>query len=225
MAGLIKRSYRTIATLALLNFLALGGGVGYLVASGRLDTERARRVADVLRGEEEEPETAESEQSEIEKTLRLRRTGASVVSKDEQRIRDEIAWRNAERYRTQLEQRLKFINAERLDVDRRREEFDRLRNEERIRREEASKNSKEPGYVKELDVLRALSPRTALRQLMTMNDADVARILFELDTRRTKKIVEAAKTDIQRSKIASALLLMRDFKRVDEQGASDPSGG
>ena len=64
MAGLITKSYRTIATLALLNFLALGGGIGYLVASGRLDAERARLVAEVLRGEDEEAETAPSEPAE-----------------------------------------------------------------------------------------------------------------------------------------------------------------
>ena len=222
MAGLIKKTYRTLATVALLNFLALGGGVGYLVASGRLDTERARLVAEVLRGEDEEAETAAPESPETDETPAA---GASVVTSDEQQIRDEIAWRNAERYRTQLEQRLKFINAERMDVNRRREEFERLRNEERSRREAISKNSKSPGYVKELDVIKALSPKTALRQLMTMNDADVARILFELETRRTKKIVEAAKTDIQRSKITAALLLMRDFKGGDDQGASDSSDG
>ena len=222
MAGSIKATYRTIATLALLNFLALGGGLGYLVATGRLDAERARQVADVFRDEDEEVAPAASEPSETDETPAA---GASVVTSDEQQIRDEIAWRNAERYRTQLEQRLKFINAERMDVNRRREEFEALKNEERARRQETSKNSKEPGYLKELEVMKALSPRTALRQLMTMKDADVARILFELDTRRTKKIVEAAKTDIQRSKITAALLLMRDFKRVDGQGASDSSGG
>lgn len=222
MAGLIKKTYRTIATLALLNFLALGGGVGYLVATGRLDTERARRVADVFRGDEEEGETAASEKSETDETAVAQ---VSLVSTDEKRIREEIAWRNAERYRTQLEQRLKFINAERLDVSRRREEFEKRRKQEQTRREEAAKNSKEPGYVKELALIRALSPKTALRQLLTMNDADVARILFELDTRRTKKIVEAAKTDAQRSKITAALVLMRDIKRVDDEGASDSSGG
>lgn len=222
MAGSIKATYRTIATLALLNFLALGGGLGYLVATGRLDAERARQVADVFRDEDEEVAPAASEPSETDETPVV---GSPVGTRNDQRIRDEVAWRNAERYRTQLEQRLKFINAERLDVDRRREQFEKLRNEERARRAETSKNSMEPGYVKELDVIRALSPKTALRQLMTMNDADVARILFQLDTRRTKKIVEAAKTDAQRSKITAALLLMRDIKSVDDQGASDSSDG
>ena len=226
MAGVIKKSYYTAATLALLNLLALGGGVAYLVATGRLDAERARRMAAILQGEVQgevqEPASAVPAQADPDVPAT---SETSALPRDEQRTNDEIARRNAERYRTQLEQRLKFINAERLDVDRRREEFEKLTDQEETQRAEASKNAKEPGFVKELDVINSLSPNAALRQLMTMNDADVARILFDLDTRKTKKIVEAAKTDVQRSKMTSALLLMRDIKRVNHREAPDSSEG
>lgn len=224
MAGLIKNSYRVLATLSLLNFLVLGGGVGYLVAAGRLDAEQVKKLAAVLRGEDEADADAVEPSTPTETDPKPGKR-APVVSKEEKQIRDEIMWRNAERYRTQLEQRLKFINAERLDVDRRREEFERLANGMRTEREKAAQRAKQPGYVKELEVIKALSPNAALSQLVTMNDADVARILFELDTRKTKKIVEAAKTDAQRSKVNAALLLMRDIKRVDDGETSDRSDG
>ena len=219
MTGPIVKAYRLMATFALLNLIALGGGIGYLVSSDRLDIERVRAIAEMLGGDEAADE--EGEETLEESGAQDAGSDGGVLaarSAEEARVAEEIAWRNAERYRTEIEQRLKFINAARLDVDRRREEFEHLKDQEHLAERERSAQQQQAGYAKEIEIMSALSSKTALKQLMSMTDVDAARILFELETRKTKKIFESAKTDVEVAKMITIRRLIRDMKPDAGQG-------
>ncbi len=216
--GIIKKTYHAAAALALLNLLALAGGTWYFFTTGKLDAERVRGAAAVLRGdadvagEETGEELTEATSPDAERIVR------TDASPEQRRVEDEIAWRNAERYRTQIEQRLKLINTARLDVDRRREEFEKLKSLEREEREAQTQREAVAGYAKQVSVISALKPKAALGQLMTMSDADVARIFFELSTRKVKKIVEAAKSGTENAKITTVMNLLSDMKSANNIG-------
>ncbi|MCH7525870.1 MAG: hypothetical protein IID39_00400 [Planctomycetes bacterium] len=219
MTGPIVKAYRLMATFALLNLIALGGGIGYLVSSDRLDIERVRAIAEMLGGDA--AADTEGDETLEESGAQDGGSGGGVLaarSAEEERVAEEIAWRNAERYRTEIEQRLKFINAARLDVDRRREEFERLKDQEHLAERERTAQQQQAGYAKEIEIMSALSPKTALKQLMSMTDVDAARILFELETRKTKKIFETAKTDVEVAKMITIRRLIRDMKPDAGQG-------
>ena len=209
--GSLKKAYHWIAALALVHLLALGGWVTHLVTTGQLDVERVRAMAAVLRPDDgeapqDQPVSAEDAVDEDSDALSM--------SPEQKQAEDEIAWRNADRYRAQIEQRLKFIRTVRVDVDRRREEFERAQKTAEQQQREREEKAAQPGPAKELEILSALSAKAALKQLMTMDDADAARIMFQFDARKAKKIVESAKTQAQHAKITTVLRLVRDMKTV-----------
>lgn len=219
MKEALKRAYVWAATVALLNMLAMGGGVAYWFSRGG-NAQRVRQAWQVLSGE---LVPGERDDDPAEQAVQQQAT-AAALSPEKQRVRDEIAWRNTERYRTQLEQRLKFINAERLEVDRRREEFERMQEQVRLARQKRAQRQAQAGYEKELEIVAALKPSAALEHLLTMDDGEAARVLFQLDTRKAKKIVEAAKTEAQMSHMSTLLKLVRDIKRDDAAIAQGEDG-
>lgn len=218
---MLKKTYHMIAALALLNLLALGAGIFYLVSKKGLDAERVRKIAAVLRGEDQVDQDGSDESPDDQEA---RGSGLSVLSKEEERVNDEIRWRNADRYRAQIEQRLKFINVARLDVDRRREEFQRLREKERAELRKRESIAAQPGYQKELDIISALKPKVALKQIMSMSDADAARILFQLENRKVKRIFEAAKMDAELEKLITVRRLIRDIQPTDTDASTNQGG-
>ncbi len=182
--GFIKKTYRLIATFALLNLLAVGGGIGYLVKTGRLDSDRARSIAEIIKL----GSPAEASADDLGDASDGNDAGSPLPpSSEEKRAAEEIAWRNAERYRVQLEQRLKLINAERLEVSRRREEFEKIQKRAKEEEAERLKEMGRPGYIKELEIIESLAPKSALKQITSMNQADAAQILFQLPSRKVKK--------------------------------------
>ena len=215
--GRIKTAYNWAAALALLHVLALGAGAAYLFGTGKVDPQRVRNAIVVLSGEAEE--TAELIEPEAEAT-----SAEKVASRRLGLINDEINRRNSERYRSQIEQRLKMVNAARLEVDRRREKIEKQAKRDRDARKARDELESTVGFAKEVEIIAALSPKTALAQIMTMNDADAARLVFQLETRKVKKIIEAAKTEVELAKITTIRRLIRDIKTADIESGTDARG-
>ena len=214
----IKKTFRIMAGLSLLHVLAAGGLVGWLVQSGRLDAERVRQVVDlVMNGPEPDTPKAEDDQPERKAQPKTR----STVLTDRDRITaDEIRWRNTDRYRTQLEQRLRFINLARVDLDRQRDQLKREREKFEAQKRRQQQLAESAGHQKELQIIKALKPGVALEQIMTMTDADAARLMYELDNRRVKKIFEAARSGDEKKKVTAVRKLIGDFKTA---GTSEPA--
>jgi len=222
MAGALKKTYRMIASMARVNMILLGGGIAYLVAGGRLNADRAREVVSLVMGGGDADQKASSANDQKE-------TGSepepSVVTREQEQEADEIRWRNADRYRARIEQRLKFINTVSMDVDRKREKFEHLQAAARQEREERLRKAGQPGYQKVLDIIAALKPKAALQQIMSMSDADAAQVLFQLDNRKVKKVFEAAKTSVETTKLTTVRQLIRDMQPDVLDTATVAGGG
>lgn len=219
--GMLKTAYRWIAGLAVLHGLALLGAAGFLFGTGRLDTQHVRDAIAVLRGKSDEPAKDDQMPAATEQAAA---PATHPDSPEDERLNEEISWRNAERYRTQLEQRLKLINTARMEVDRKREEFDHKQEQQRQEREALAQNDTRAGYEKQVQIISSLSPKSALGQLMSMSDADAAQILFKLDTRKVKRIVESAKDAASAAKMTTWMQLVRDMQpTTDAKMAANPN--
>lgn len=214
--SLIRNIYGTVAFLALVNLAGIGGIVGYLISSDKLDAEKAREIIKLVNGTEDENEQADPGMEDENDDPTDETIETQVASSREQtRVSEEITRRDTDRYRTQLEQRLKFIRRERIEIDRLREEFDHDQMRAKENAQESLERQQTAGFAKELEILRSLKPQAALTQIMTMDDAQAAELLFKLGTRKIKKIFEAAKTEAQLKKITTIRELIRDVKTED----------
>lgn len=209
--GAMKTAYQWTAALALLHMIALAGGVAYLFGSGTVDAKRLREAVAMLRDADKEDDGADKA-TEQTGDAGAEAAPAARLSPEQQRLADEVAWRNSERYRTQIDQRLKLINLARLDVERRREALERLREKDRKEREERARQESVAGYAKEVEIIAALKPKAALSQILSMTDGDAAQTLFRLETRKVKRIIEAARTDAEKAKMTTVLRLIADLK-------------
>lgn len=209
--SIFRRAYDTVALFALLNVLALGGVGVCLVASGALDMEKARRIAAILRGEDlpqvqaqiaTEPVAAETDTAGSE-------SGGDVVAQSQMEM--EIVRREGERIKAELDQRLALNNSILLRVMNERERFQQERDEVARQQKTALDLRRTDGFKKQIAIYESLAPKVAVQHLLAMSEPDdAARILLEIQTRKAKKIVEAAKRGNQMERMKAILKRVRE---------------
>jgi len=209
--SIFRQAYDTAALFALLNVLALGGLGAYLVASGAVDAEKARRIGAVLRGEDspqvqarvpEEPVAAETDTTGSE-------SGGDVAAQSQMEM--EILRREGERIKAELDQRLALNNSILLRVMTERERFQQERDETARQQKAALDIRREEGFKKQIAIYESLAPKVAVQHLLAMSEPDqAAKVLLEIQTRKAKKIVEAAKRGDQMEKMKAILKRVRE---------------
>jgi len=207
-----------VSALAILHLLALGGFVGYSWHNGTLNTERVELIAAVLRGEHDssvEDETGLGEGDTEE-------AGSAQAAIAKEQIEEEVARRQLEREKAELEQRLELVNREMQRVRREREYFEDQRRREAEAAKKRSEQSYRDGSEKQLEYLGKIKPKDAVGYILSRDIEEAAEILRAMDTRKGKKIIEAAKTPSQRKKMDEILKLMPELKM--ESGPA-PEGG
>ncbi len=220
--GLVRRTYDSLALVALLNVLGVAALVGFLVNSGALSAEKFRALAMVVRGEgvvvPPEAEDAEGTAEDAEKA----KADASMAAISETGL--EVLRLEANRIQAELDQRLALNNSIMLRVMTERENFKREQ-QESVQRQAVSQEEREGvGFKKQLAILESLPPKLAVRHLLDMDEPDeAARILLELETSKAKKIVESAKRGEDMTKMKIILRRVRDVaprraKNLKENG-------
>ncbi len=191
--SLFRRAYDGVALFALLNLLVFGGLGAYLLWSGVIDGEKVRSIAAVLRGDEEEqqvePQTEPAEASaerveaaSTEDVIAASQRGLEVMRREEQRIRAE------------LDQRLALNNSIMLRVMTERQTFKEEQEATSDRDRAIEQRQETEGFKKQIEIYEGLAPKVAVEHLLGLADVDqAARLLLEMETRKAKKIIEAAK--------------------------------
>jgi hypothetical protein len=191
---IIRKAYDTVALLAVLNLLGLGGLAAYIVGTGAVDGEKLREIAAVVRGDQE-PQTQAAptdEQTEVVAEPLAPAVGGDALA--ESQVNREIMRREAERIKAELDQRLALNNSILLRVMTERECFNREREEAQKQREASVKQRREDGFKKQIDIYESIAPKIAVEHLLAMPEPDdAARVLVQMNTRKARKIVEAAK--------------------------------
>lgn len=203
---LLKRTYAILSMVAIVHLLALAGGVGFLVATGELDSVRAAEVIDIFRRGDEELQSDVEESTE--EAASVGAIGQSVESIERQHHEGELVWRAFQRHQAELDQRLEAIQLQFLEQERNREEFERYRKsivEQQNARQEIDQSR---GFKKELELFAQMKSANALEFLLAKQPEDAAHLLLELPSRSARKIIESAKTAEKRSKINTILQLM-----------------
>jgi hypothetical protein len=208
--GVLKKAYDTAALLALLNLLGLAGLVGALVATGQLNRERGVQLVEVLRGGGAVPPVPETLPATAEPTEASPTEPAPMTALPPAES-GEILRREAERLRTELDQRLALSNRVLLRVSMERETLQREQAEAARKQQEATAEADTSGFRKQVEIFEGLSPKVAIDYLLNVGDADdAARLLVAMDPRKSRKIVEAAKDEPQKAAMQQILQRVRE---------------
>lgn len=214
----IKKGYEAMALFAVLNWLGAAGLLAFLISTSRVDGDMLRQVVAVLRREDlatQDDETAAALDAQSGDSPRQ----ASV----ETRIEREVARREGERVKAELEQRLATINRILLQVTKKREAFEEeVADAAKLEADRLAERQSD-GFKKQLELFEAMTPKTALGHLLNLpNQDDAARILAQMDTRRGKKLIEAAKQGDDLTRMRIILQRVRD---VSPQRSDDLENG
>lgn len=202
----IKKGYEAMALFAVLNWLGAAGLAMFLVSTSRVDGDMLRQVVAVLRHEDlatQDDDGAASADAQSGDSQRQ----ASV----ETRIEREVARSEGERVKAELEQRLATINRILLQVTKKREAFEEEVADAAKLEADRRAERQSDGFKKQLELFEAMTPKTALGHLLNLpNQDDAARILAQMDTRRGKKLIEAAKRGDDLTRMRIILQRVRD---------------
>lgn len=204
--SLIRRVYDSVALFCVLNVLGVIALLGYFAATGTLNQERVRNATLALRGLSVTPKTVAPAPGET--------ASAAAPAKPLQAETDEdieIAYREAERIKAELQQRLALSNSILLKVQQEREAFQKEQAESRRQREAVAEAQRQEGFQRQVAILQALSPKSAVQHLLSVGDIDdAARLLTAMDTTRAKKIIEAAKGPAETAQMKSIVQRVRE---------------
>ncbi len=207
--SILRRTFDAIALVAILNILGLFGLVGITIQNGKLNRDKAQRMLAVLRGEDVESDTTAGENAEDDATAEEFAKGMDPIAESEMGI--EIMRREGERVKAELDQRLALNNSILLRVTAERERIQDEKDAVARQQEESTKKRRTEGFKKQIDIFESLAPKVAVQHLLSLSDPDeAAKILLEMSTGRSKKIVEAAKRGDQMSKMKAILRRIRD---------------
>lgn len=204
--GGLKKAYQIVALFALAHLLALGGVIGYLAGTGKLTGERLQQMADVLRGgpQEAAAEPVDTDDPDAPVTESTSPAGTKKSTEETGRYM-------ADRRRAELDQQRDTIRDYRLQVTREREAFRREVAEWEAQWKRRQDQEQSEGFKKDLEIFSALKAKDAIHYLLQNPIEDVARMLQQMDSRKAKKIIEAAKTPAARKKMSEVLQAMREL--------------
>lgn len=224
---MLKRFYHVLAWLAVANLFAVGGLVGYLFASGKLNPERMEQIAVVLRGEFPKPQVQTTQPAKQEEKPQTSREELARLE-----ARKRFYMLISERQQRDLEDRNTLSQSIQLDVNRQLEKIESKEQEFTKQKQEAQKVAEQNGFQQTLDIYSEMDPKLAKDVLRThFKDADAVRVLMQMDTGRRKRIVNSCKTDEEKAWISRMLMQMQrldvaqaNAAETNKTGGSKPPG-
>jgi hypothetical protein len=220
----MKRLYHILCLMALIGVFTLGGFIGFLFATGRLNAQRIDQIAMVLRGESPQQAVAASRPATQPTPPAPQPSRAEIARLQAQKEYFELA---GERLKAEAEQRRMLNERIRLDLTRQLEE-------NQTRRQETPEEKKRPlarpanpeeetGLDKELEIFGSMDPKLARDLLMKRKEPDAIQLLMRLEPVRVKKIVDACKTEDERNWIGRILNQIHNMDSETANGVDGPN--
>ena len=206
--SLLQRAYGILTGFAVANFFLITALLTYAVMTGTLDREKLRRIAAVIQGRAELTAPAPAKPEAPAKN----QPGAVPVDVSSPSAQDVgLLQREAERIKEELDQQLSLVHGMMLKVTTEREAFHREKAAATKQEEDSLHVQRQEGFRKQVEIYEGLSAKVAVEHLLALDDPDqAARVLAQLEPRKAKKIVEAARTVEQTRRMQEIL------KRVQE---------
>jgi hypothetical protein len=221
-ATTLRRAYDYVALFALLHVAALVALVSYLVMSGTLTADTAREIVLLMKGHKSEAEPPDTPPAAHAAPAPEAQPDSAKKSFSEMQTDLEIVRLEAERIKTELDQRLALNNSIMLRVTTAREAFEREQATAMTAQRASVAERDREGFKKQLAIFENLAPKVALDHLLKMDDVgEAARLLLEMDTRKAKKIVEAAKRGEEMDAMRTILRRVREVAPLKIQEMSE----
>lgn len=220
--GMIGKVFAAASLFSVLNMAALVGLCVYGFATGAVDGKKLRDIGRVLRGESAFAAKSATA-APVDQPKAAEATKPATGQESDEQL--EMAHREAERIRTELEQRLALSNSILLKVREEREAFRKEREEAAARSAAVADVQKQDGFQRQVTLLESLSPKVAIEHLLAMSDVDdAARALSSMSTAKAKKIVESAKRGAESEQMKTILRRMREVAptAVADRGGEEP---
>lgn len=199
---MIRSLWTIITVLAMANLLALAGLAGWLVSSGRLDTERVNEIRDMFSETIEEQENRlAAEQRELDKAAaeaeaEQRALIPPLTAADRLRTineSEEVARQRMDRLTRDVRDLQRTLDRERAALDERIAEFEEERDQFFLMRSRISEIEGEEQFLKAVAHLQAQKParaRDMLQALMDSGDTDQAvAYLNAMSARQAAKVI------------------------------------
>ncbi len=208
--GVLRRTYDYVAMFALLHVLAAIGVGTYLLGSGAITREKLQDIVAVLRGKQIDADDTAGEKVDDSAVMDSPEPG-STEDPEHVAMESELLRLEAKRIKAELDQRLTLNNSIMLRVTAQKDDFEREQERAQKEAQASMQRRQEEGARKQIAIFEALSPKVAVEHLLNLGSPDeAARVLLEMNTRKAKKIVEAAKSGDQLKRMETILQRLRD---------------
>jgi hypothetical protein len=220
----VKKIGMLILLLLSFNFLAVAGGVGYLVGTGKIDKEKAKTIGKLIFPDPAPPTSQPTtDESTIKDPLMrfddlLIKTSSKSAAEQVAIVQDTFLALNA-----QLDQKNQEIRRLKLQVDLAQEQLERdraavLAREKALTQKEQSQDAqaKDEGFNQSLAVYNKMPSKQVKDIFMNLEEATVVRYLQAMDDSRAGRILKEFKAPAEQVKAQTLLEMMRKNNATQE---------
>jgi flagellar motility protein MotE (MotC chaperone) len=218
----IKKLFGVITAVLALNFLAVAGGVGYLVSTKQLDREKVQAIRTVIVGA---PATAPATQPATQPITQESTEDAPMLRLDAllAKVARRPVTEQLDLVRAELDAQAATVERRRREVDDQRRQIATAREELRKDREaldtrqqllesaaaEQAKLAGDAGFQKTLELYGTMPAKQVKSLLLSMDDDMVVRYLQAMDARQAGGVLKEFKTPQEITRAQAILDKMR----------------
>ena len=199
----MKKLFNVLVLTLAMNFLAVAGGAGYLVFTGRLDRAKVREIREVVMGRPQTPPAGEAPAVALPATRPstglegiLERYAALPPNDQVEFIRNTTQTQLAmvDRRQRELADQQRRVEAAAAQVARDRAELEAARKRFAQEQEMAAQAADEKGFAQSLDLYVSMPARSVKTIFLGLDDATVVRYLQAMEPRIAARITREFKS-------------------------------
>lgn len=192
----------------MINMTALAVVAGLAWSKDYLQKDRLRNAYAVLTGDSEDDTTTMPAGDESQRVI----TSSERIKRNKDA--DEIARTELERRKREIQNGWDLLERQQLALLKSQESFEETKKRQREEQERRAEEAGDEGLKKELDILSGLKAKDAKELLKLKADADVVRIMLQMEPRKARKIVGECKKNEER------LWIGRILEKLHERDAA-----
>lgn len=204
----MKRFLTALALLSMINMTALAVVAGFAWSKDYLKKDRLRNAYAVLTGESDDETTTRPAGDESQRVI----TSSERIKRNKDA--DEIARTELERRKREIQNGWDLLERQQLALLKSQESFEETKKRQREEQQRRAEEAGDEGLKKELDILSGLKAKDAKELLKLKADADVVRIMLQMEPRKARKIVGECKKNEER------LWIGRILEKLHERDAA-----
>ncbi len=217
----MKQIFNLIALVAIAHFLILSGLIGYLIASGKLNSESATLIASALRGDKlttqpatapaaatTQPKVVEKKKKKADHSFEATEMQLAVIDRQKRTLED--------RYERVRDAELKLIHDRENFLSKRKNFFSQV--------EMMQKAGKDEGFKKALELYSKIPAKEAKDDFMKLDTDIVVKYMINMSKQTAAKILREFKTPAEQKKREEILEHIRTREILVNTAAQEVQG-